>query len=119
MSPNTVASYCHDVEGFLAYCEVEPRVVTTEDIAQYLGKVTAEGLSKRSTARLVSALRSFFGWCVEEGEVKENPCDRVDAPKLGKYLPEVLSVEEVTAILESVDLNAPYGKRNRAILEVL
>ena len=83
MSPNTVASYCHDVEGFLSFCEVEPRVVTTEDIAQYLGKVTAEGLSKRSTARLVSALRSFFGWCVEEGEVKENPCDRVDAPKLG------------------------------------
>ena len=83
MSPNTVASYCHDVEGFLTFCEVEPRAVTTQDIAQYLGKVTAEGLSKRSTARLVSALRSFFGWCVEEGEVKENPCDRVDAPKLG------------------------------------
>ena len=119
MSPNTVASYCHDVEGFLEACSMEPRAVTPADIQAYLGKVTAEGLSKRSAARLVSALRSFFTWCVEEGEVKENPCDRVDAPKLGKYLPEVLSVEEVTAILESVDLNAPFGKRDRAILEVL
>ena len=103
MSPNTVASYCHDVEGFLEFCQMAPRAVTSADIQRYLGKVTEEGLSKRSTARLLSSLRSFFSWCVEEGEVKENPCDRVEAPKLGKYLPAVLSVEEVTAILESVD----------------
>ena len=119
MSPNTVASYCHDVKAFLDFCELEPRAVRPADIESYLGQVTAEGLSKRSTARLVSALRIFFSWCVEEGEIKDNPCDRVDAPKLGKYLPAVLSVEEVSAILDSVDLNAPYGKRNRAILEVL
>ena len=119
MSPNTVASYCHDVEGFFNACELEPRAVTPADIQKYLGEVTARGLSKRSAARLVSSLRSFFDWCVQEGEVKENPCDRVDAPKLGKYLPEVLSVEEVDALLESVDLRKPYGKRDRAILEVL
>lgn len=119
MSPNTVASYCHDVKEFLESCELEPRAVSPADIESYLGQVAANGLSKRSTARLVSALRNFFSWCVEEGEVKENPCDRVDAPKLGKYLPAVLSVEEVTAILESVDVKAPFGKRNRAILEVL
>ena len=119
MSPNTVASYCHDVEGFLQACDLTPRAVTPADIQKYLGEVTARGLSKRSAARLVSSLRSFFDWCVQEGEVKENPCDRVDAPKLGKYLPEVLSVEEVNALLESVDLRKPFGKRDRAILEVL
>ena len=119
MSPNTVTSYCHDVQGFLEACGKLPAKVEPADIAAYLGKVTAEGLSKRSAARLVSALRSFFDWCVAEGEVQENPCDRVDAPKLGKYLPAVLSVEEVTAILDSVDLKAPFGLRNRAILEVL
>ena len=119
MSPNTVASYCHDVSGLLEYCGKEPSAIGTQDIEAYLGKVTADGLSKRSAARLVSALRSFFDWCVQEGEVKDNPCDRVDAPKLGKYLPSVLSVEEVTAILESVDLQKPSGKRDRAILEVL
>lgn len=119
MSPNTVTSYCHDVDAFLESCGHEPSQIGTEDIEAYLGKVTADGLSKRSLARLLSSLRSFFDWCVEEGEVKDNPCDRVDSPKLGKYLPAVLSVEEVTAILESVDLKAPFGKRNRAILEVL
>jgi len=119
MSPNTVASYCHDVEGFLEYVDTAPSKVTSAQITEYLGFVTDKGLSKRSSARLLSSLRSFFDWCVEEGEVKENPCDRVDAPKLGKYLPAVLSVEEVTAILESVDLKKPFGKRDRAILEVL
>ena len=119
MSPNTVASYCHDVEAFLEAVDLAPRAIGTADIEKYLGQVTARGLSKRSTARLLSSLRSFFDWCVQEGEVKDNPCDRVDAPKLGKYLPAVLSVEEVTAILESVDLRKPFGKRDRAILEVL
>ena len=119
MSPNTVASYCHDVEAFLEAVDLAPRAIGPSDIERYLGKVTEAGLSKRSAARLVSALRNFFDWCVQEGEVKENPCDRVDAPKLGKYLPSVLSVAEVTAILESVDLRKPFGKRDRAILEVL
>ena len=119
MSPNTVASYCHDVEGFLDSCGLQPKEVETSHIEAYLGQITAQGLSKRSTARLLSALRSFFGWCVEEGEITENPCDRIDSPKMGKYLPEVLSVKEVEDIMESVDLKKPFGKRDRAILEVL
>jgi integrase/recombinase XerD len=120
LSPNTVASYCHDVEGLLEFCQgAAPADIGSEDIKEYLGKVTEEGLSKRSTARLVSALRSFFDWCVQEGEIKDNPCDRVDAPKLGKYLPAVLSLQEVEAILDSVDAKKPFGKRDKAILEVL
>ena len=119
MSPNTVTSYCHDVEEFLEYVGCQPRKVTSADITAYLGRKAQDGLSKRSSARLLSSLRSFFSWCVEEGEIKDNPCDRVESPKLGKYLPEVLSVEEVTAIIESVDLSKPGGPRDRAILEVL
>lgn len=119
LSPNTVASYCHDVSGLLEYAGKAPAEIGTEDIEAYLGKVTADGLSKRSSARLVSSLRSFFDWCVQEGEIKDNPCDRVDAPKLGKYLPSVLSLQEVEAILESVEINKGSGKRDRAILEVL
>lgn len=119
MSPNTVASYCRDVEGFLSSSGLEPASVRPEDIQEYLGKLTSDGISKRSSARFLSSLRSFFSWCVEEGEVKENPCDSVDSPKLGKYLPEVLSVDEVSAIMDSVDLSSATGKRNRAILEVL
>ena len=81
---------------------------------------TPKALSKRSQARLLSSLRSFFDWLILEGERKDNPCDRIDAPKLGRYLPEVLSVEEVENILDSVDVNAGWtGLRDRAILEIL
>ena len=100
MSPNTVASYCRDVRGMLeAFPGFLPGEIRTEDLERYLSKRIAEGLSKRSQARLLSALRAFFNWCIEEGDAKENPCDRIDAPKLGKYLPAVLSVEEVDAII--------------------
>ena len=116
MSPNTVASYCHDVEAFLKSDGLDPSSVTSSDIESYLGSID---VSKRSSARILSALRNFFDWCVQEGETKENPAALVDSPKLGKYLPAVLSVEEVSAIMDSVDLKSSTGKRDRAILEVL
>lgn len=117
MSPNTVAGYSSDVESFFSKVEVEPANVTTKDVLDYLASV--DKLSKRSQSRLLSALRSFFDWLVLEGDRKDNPCDAVDSPKLGRYLPEVLSVEEVSAIMDSVDLSSWNGVRDRAILEVL
>ena len=120
MSPNTVASYVRDVEGLLkAYEGYLPADIGTAEVERHLSDRIQKGLSKRSQARLLSSLRSFFNWCIEEGDLKDNPCDRIDAPKLGKYLPAVLSVEEVDAIMESVDLKASSGLRDRAILEVL
>ena len=120
MSPNTVASYVRDVEGLLkAYEGWLPADIGTAEVERHLSDRIRKGLSKRSQARLLSSLRSFFNWCIEEGDLKDNPCDRIDAPKLGKYLPAVLSVEEVDAIMESVDLKASTGLRDRAILEVL
>jgi integrase/recombinase XerD len=117
MSRNTVASYCSDVEKFTEAVPCSPELVVPEDIEQYLSSRTA--LSKRSQARVLSSLRSYFGWLVLEGVISDNPCDRVDAPKLGKYLPDVLSVEEVEAVMDSVDLSDVKGLRDRAVLEVL
>ncbi len=120
MSPNTVAAYVRDAGGLLeAFEGCLPHEIKTEDLERYLSERIAEGLSKRSQARLLSALRSFFNWCIEEGDVKDNPCDRIDSPKLGKYLPAVLSVEEVDAVISSVDTRTGKGLRDRAILEVL
>ena len=121
MSPNTVASYCSDVEKFLdSLGDANPLVLKKVDadrVTDYLGTLT--GNSERSLARCLSALRSFFRWLVLEGRVADNPCDLVDAPKLGVYLPDVLSVKEVEDVLDSVDLSTWQGKRDKAILEVL
>lgn len=118
MSPNTVASYCCDVEKFLEAVKIKDvKELKPEVILDYLS--SCQNLSKRSQARLLSSLRSFFGWCIVEGMITDNPCDMVDSPKLGRYLPDVLSVEEVISIIDSVDLSTWNGLRDRAILEVL
>ena len=122
MSQNTVASYCSDISKFLAFFDTPSRKVpaerlTAEDINEYIAKGPRR--SHRSQARFLSALRSFFNWLVLEGSIKDNPCDRVDMPKIGRYLPDVLSEEEVTRIIDSVILTSWQGMRDRAILEVL
>ena len=122
MSQNTVASYCSDVVKFLSFFDTAERKVpaerlTAEDIKEYLA--SCPGRSSRSQARLLSALRSFFNWMVLEGTIKDNPCDRVDMPKLGRYLPDVLSEDEVFRIIDSVDVTTWQGCRDKAILEVL
>ena len=119
MSPHTVSSYLGDVRSFLESSGSGPAAVTGADVLAFLERRTQEGVSKRSQARLLSALRSFFGYLVEEGERKENPCDGIESPKLGRYLPNVLSVDEVDAIIASVDTRTSGGLRDRAILEVL
>lgn len=117
MSRNTVASYCSDMEKFLNSVSGDVRDISSVDIEEYLQN--RKGISKRSQARSLSSLRSFFGWLVIEGVIVDNPCDKVDSPKLGKTLPGVLSVDEVSAIIDSVDISSWQGKRDRAILEIL
>lgn len=120
MSPNTVSSYSHDAEELLEFCKgLSVKEISTEKVVDFLGRMTDRGVSKRSQARILSSLRCFFSWCIEEGEVESDPCSRIDMPKLGKYIPSVLSVEEVTRIIESVTPEGEKGKRDRAILEVL
>lgn len=118
LSPNTVDSYGREVVSFLEFCGGNALGCTPDDVEAYL-RTRASELSKRSQAHVLSALRSYFDFLILEGERKDNPCDKVDAPKLGRYLPAVLSVEEVTAILESVSGDKPGDLRDRALLEVL
>lgn len=117
MSRNTVASYCSDVEKFLSYAGLKPEEMRAADVEDYLAGLKA--LSKRSQARYLSSIRSFFDWLTIEGVVDGNPCDMVDSPKLGRYLPEVLSIEEVEAMLSVPDLSSWQGLRDKALLEIL
>ena len=117
MSQNTVASYCSDIEQFLAYYEGDLSLAKSEDIEEFLA--SRSDISKRSQARLMSALRSFFKWLVLEGVIQGNPCDKVDNPKLGRYIPDVLSVDDVFSIIDAVDVSTWSGLRDRALIEVL
>ena len=118
MSPNTAASYSSDIKEFFTDSGVKPEDAGLEDVREWLSK-RAETVSKRTQARELSALRSFFDYMILEGMRKENPCESLESPRIGRYLPDVLSVEEVDRIMESVDCSNPKGLRDRAILEIL
>ena len=79
LSPNTVASYSAEAASFLEFCGGDALGCTPDDIEAYL-KARSADLSKRSQAHLLSALRSYFDFLILEGERKDNPCDKVDAP---------------------------------------
>lgn len=117
MSPNTVASYCSDVKKFAEFHNDTLEKADPDAVISYLS--SRKKLSERSQARLLSSLRSFYDWLILEKIIEENPCDKVDMPKLGVYLPTVLSVEEVEAIIDSVQREDWFGLRDKAILEVL
>ena len=117
MSQNTVASYCSDVEKFLTFLDGPAEKADTEDIMSFI--LSSGRLSKRSQARKLSSIRSFYGWMMTEGLAQDNPCERIDRPKMGLYLPDVLSVEEIDAMLYSVDTSTWQGVRDKAILETL
>jgi len=126
MSPNTVSSYVSDLQEFFSAAAADPAAVGNDAVdPATVGKdtilafIASRDVAERSQARMLSSLRSFFSWMQLSGFREDNPCENIDSPKLGKYLPSVLSVEEVEAIIESVDVQSFGGKRDKAILEVL
>ena len=116
MSGNTVSSYLSDLSLFFEGTGLVPEEVTPDDIAGYFSGRT---ISKRTQARILSALRSFFNYLILEGYMAENPGDRVDSPNIGRKLPDVLSPEDIDAMISSVDTSDWKGLRDRALLEVM
>lgn len=117
MSTNTVASYCSDVSAFLEAAGQPAESCGPDAVVDYLA--SRRDLRDRSLSRLISALRSFYNYLIIEGLIKENPCDKIESPKIGRLLPDVLSVGEVSEIIASVPEDTWCGIRDRAILEVL
>lgn len=122
LSANTVQAYSSDLRQFhqfllreeLVLQEVEPT-----DVMRYVKALEEESITARSRARKVSALRSFFDYLVAEQVVQHNPCAYLSAPKLPQNLPQILSEQEVIALLDAPRLDKPSGYRDRAMLEVL
>ena len=119
LSKNSVSSYISDISKLAGtYNDKSPEELSGEDLSAFIAQ-QATAISKRSQSRLISALKSFFGFMEIEGRIQVNPTDTIDPPKISRHIPVVLSVEEIDRIMNSVDLSEPEGQRNRAILEVL
>ena len=121
LSAKTAEAYLHDVgllDEFLGEKKLENvEVADLQDFAKYLQK--DQEVKATSQARILSGVRAFYRFLVLEGTLETNPAQLIDTPKLARKLPTVLSVPEVEAIINAVDLSLPEGHRNRAMIEVL
>lgn len=119
----TVESYAHDLQDFREFLRTRQREawedVSLEDFQHYLSFLQARGLSARSRARRLSALRQFFRFLQREERLPANPVELIDSPRLPMKLPKVLNEQEVKALLHAVDDSTPLGQRDAALLEVL
>lgn len=116
-SPNTIESYRSDIEKFLERIgSMDALRVSEEDIRKYIK--SQSGLATTSLSRKISSLRAFFSFLVKKGYLKKSPMDSIDGPKLAKYLPDVLSIDEVSELIE-IEPKDNFTYRNRCILELL
>lgn len=122
LSANTLEAYRRDLEGLDRWVTKRSTAlvsVTRADLLEYLSSNVSKGVRPRTTARLLSSLRRFYGYLVREDKIKIDPTALIDSPKLGRSLPKSLSEEQVEKLLESPDVTKPLGLRDRAMLETL
>lgn len=123
LSENSVQNYGRDLSKLATFLEVEregiaPEKTNREDLEAFVYSL-ASSLHPRSQARIISGLRGFFAYLQLEDYRDDNPMELIEAPKLGRRLPDTLSEKEIMSLLSSVDRTTPEGERNRAILETL
>lgn len=122
LSNNTREAYLHDVEKLFAYFEDEKidfLKVELEHFHSFAAALMDVGIGERSIARILSGIRSFYKFLVLDGYLEQDPTELLESPKIGKHLPEVLSVEEIDAIEGIIDVSTPEGQRDRAAIEML
>lgn len=121
-TPNTLDAYLKDLQKLLNYYSdegIDFRQVTLKQLDGFAKALQGLGVGPRSVARILSGVRSFYRFLTLEKEVETDPTELLESPKLGKHLPEVLSLPEIDAIEAAIDLSKPEGVRDLAIVEVL
>jgi integrase/recombinase XerD len=116
---NTLAAYTRDLADFAGFVKGRIADASREDIRAYLGHLSKSGMAASSQARRLSALRQFFGFLYGEGTRKDNPTEAVDAPKLSRPLPKILSAEDMEAMIAAAAGDDADAKRLTCIVEML
>ncbi|MFK5879868.1 MAG: site-specific tyrosine recombinase XerD [Flavobacteriaceae bacterium] len=123
LSQNSVDSYARDVKKLTLYLEdnaiiISPIKIDNDMVQQFIYEVS-KSINPRSQSRLISGLRSFFDYLIFEKYRETNPTDLIESPKIGRKLPDTLSIEEIDQLISSIDLSKPQAERNRTIIETL
>lgn len=123
LSKNTIENYSFDIERLCLFLnengiEVSPIKIKEETIQQFVYSISSQ-VNARSQARIISGLKSFFGYLIFEDYRNDNPLELIETPKTGRKLPDTLAIEEIDTLISAIDLTSNEGERNRAMLETL
>ncbi len=123
LSKNTIDNYSFDIERLTLFLdnnqmEVSPIKISDETIQQFIYSVSKE-VNPRSQARIISGLKSFFSYLIFEDYRQDNPLELIESPKMGRKLPDTLSLSDIDKLIAAIDLSSNEGERNRAMLETL
>lgn len=122
LSDNTISAYLTDLDKLLSYLlleDVDVLDVTLDDLEHFAAGLHDIGIHPRSQARILSGIRAFFHYLVIDDYIQQDPSELLESPKIGKHLPDILTVEEIDALIGSIDRGRCDGQRNCCILEVL
>lgn len=122
LAENSIFAYQQDIAKLRDFCEsytLSPEHIQTGHLKQFIAELYDMGLSARSQARIISGWKQFFDFLLQEDIRKDDPSESLELPKIGRKLPEVLTIEEIDAMIDAIDLSSNEGQRNKAILETL
>lgn len=122
LSPNSIDAYLSDVHKLEVYCiykNITIAQITTRTLQLFLMYMNDFAISPYTQARLLSGIKTFFGFLQIEYDRKDNPAELIETPRLSRKIPSVLSVVEIEALIGAIDLSSGEGMRNKAIIELL
>lgn len=122
LSPNTLEAYMDDASKLLGYlddCGLDLTKVTLDDLHGFAAAMGDLGIAPRSQARIISGIKSLFKFLSLDGYREDDPSELLEAPKIGRHLPDVLTVDEIDSIIKQINLSLPEGHRNRAMIETM
>lgn len=124
LSPNSIEAYSLDLEKLIQFLQLkslslQPDQVDLSLLQDYIKWIAELGMSERSQARIISGIKAFYRYCIQEQITKNDPTALLSAPKLKKTLPDTLTFEEIEELIAQIDLSKPEGIRNKAMLETL
>jgi integrase/recombinase XerD len=124
LSDHSVEAYLRDIDKLTQFFSLQKsqtsiETVSLNDLQSFLKWIATLGMTASSQSRIISGIRSFFKYCLQENLIRLDPTLLLETPKLRRSLPDFLSVEEINRIVAAIDLSKPEGERNRAILETM
>ena len=124
LSQNSIAAYINDITKLMDFLNdnfkgIAPDKVKLNHLKSFVEWLNERGVSPRTQARTISGIKSFYKYLLIEGDITSDPTALLESPKIGRKLPDILSMEEIDTLIEAIDLKKAEGQRNKAMLETL